>query len=76
MNEPEFLRIEAAAALCGLSRSMCYELVASGEIPSVRFGRRSLRIPRRQLAEWVERQSSQAVTADGSAVTATYTPKD
>jgi len=55
---------------------MCYELVASGEIPSVRFGRRSLRIPRRQLAEWVERQSSQAVTAVGSADTATYTPKD
>jgi excisionase family DNA binding protein len=32
--------VTAAAELLGISRSLAYELVASGELPSVRLGRR------------------------------------
>jgi excisionase family DNA binding protein len=45
MDEQPVLTVSEAARLLRLSRAFTYELVASGEIPSVRFGRRIM-IPR------------------------------
>jgi excisionase family DNA binding protein len=45
MDEQPVLTISEAARLLRLSRAFTYELVASGELPSVRFGRRIM-IPR------------------------------
>jgi excisionase family DNA binding protein len=42
---------EAAEAL-GFSRSKTYELIASGELPSVRVGS-SRRVPLEQLKAWI-----------------------
>ncbi len=49
------LRIAEAAELASLGRSKAYELVATGEWPSVRIGR-AVRVPRDGLIDWVERQ--------------------
>ena len=38
-----------------IARSRAYELVAEGEIPSVRIGR-SVRVSRRELERWLEEQ--------------------
>jgi excisionase family DNA binding protein len=40
--------VDEAAALLGLSRNLAYAAVASGEIPSVKIGRRIL-VPRTAL---------------------------
>lgn len=53
--EPLLLRVSEAAALTGLGRSKAYELVASGEWPSVTIGR-CVRVPLAGLRAWVERQ--------------------
>ena len=45
---------EAAEAI-GVSRTRMYELIASGEIPSLRIGG-SLRVPVDLLRRWVEQQ--------------------
>jgi excisionase family DNA binding protein len=45
MDEQPVLTVSEAARLLRLSRAFTYELVASGELPSVRFGRRIM-IPR------------------------------
>ena len=74
MNEPEYLRIEDAAALLGLSRSTCYAMAASGELPAIRIGRRGLRVPRLRLLEWAERQAP--ATKHASAAAAGGTPED
>ncbi|MGO9268252.1 MAG: helix-turn-helix domain-containing protein [Candidatus Binataceae bacterium] len=42
--KPLFVNVPTAALLIGISRSKAYELAASGELPSTRFGA-SLRIP-------------------------------
>lgn len=42
--QPRLLRVEDAAALLGLSRSVVYELIGSGRLESVTVGR-SRRIP-------------------------------
>ena len=47
------LTVDDAARLLGISRSLAYELVALGEIPSIRLGRRVL-VPRRGLYRLVE----------------------
>jgi excisionase family DNA binding protein len=46
--------LEAAEAI-GIGRSKVYELLASGELPSVRVGA-SVRVPVDALREWVARQ--------------------
>ena len=53
-----FTVTEAARAL-GISRGLAYEMVKTGKIPSVRFGKRVL-VPRRTLERLVEQ--GQAVT--------------
>jgi excisionase family DNA binding protein len=50
--------IEAAEAI-GIGRSKVYELLASGELPSVRIGG-SIRIPLDKLREWIDQQCQAA----------------
>ena len=50
--------IEAAEAI-GIGRSKAYELLASGELPSIRIGS-SVRVPVDALRAWIERKSAEA----------------
>lgn len=47
------LTVSQAAVLLGISRAFAYELVARGELPVIRLGRRRL-VPRRALVALVE----------------------
>lgn len=53
----EFLKVPEVAQTLRISRSRAYELVADGEVPSVRIGR-SLRVRRKELDRWLEDKSS------------------
>jgi excisionase family DNA binding protein len=46
--------IEVAETL-GISRSRVFELLAARELPSIHIGR-SIRVPREQLAAWIDSQ--------------------
>jgi excisionase family DNA binding protein len=46
------LRVEEAAALLGVSRARCYELVRSGALPAVHIGRQ-VRFDPAKLQEWM-----------------------
>ena len=48
------LSVEEAGALLGISRDLAYDLVARGDLPSARLGRR-LVVPRRALEETLAR---------------------
>jgi len=50
------MRAEEVAKALGLGRSKIYEMVQSGALPVVRFGR-SVRIPRAALEAWVREQT-------------------
>ena len=47
------LKPAEVSELLGLGRSRIYELLACGELPSLRIGR-SLRVPVNQLKQWIE----------------------
>lgn len=52
-HESLTVSVVTAAQLLGVSRALAYELVARGELPSLRLGRRVV-IPRRALEALVE----------------------
>ncbi len=52
-NTPQLISVTDAADRLGLSRSKCYELLATGELPSVRIGR-SRRIDIRDLRRFID----------------------
>lgn len=52
-HEPLTVSVVDAAQLLGISRALAYELVARGDLPSLRLGRRIV-IPRRALEALVE----------------------
>ena len=58
-DDRSLMRVEEAAAMLAISRTRAYALVQSGVIPSVRLGG-TLRVPVRQLREWVEQQVLEA----------------
>ena len=52
--EPILYDVAQTAKVLGVGRDCVYELVASGELPSVRLGERTIRIPRHLLEKWIE----------------------
>ncbi|MER7154526.1 helix-turn-helix domain-containing protein [Streptomyces lydicus] len=52
-TQPRLYRIEDAAKLCGVGRSMAYEEVRLGRLRTVRIGRRRL-VPLKYIDEYVE----------------------
>jgi excisionase family DNA binding protein len=54
-EQHEYLKVPEVAVVLRIARSRAYELVADGEIPSVRIGR-SVRVSRRELERWLEEQ--------------------
>lgn len=61
------LRPNEAARLLSLGRSKLYELVATGELPSVKIGR-ATRIPVADLQAWVARRSTSGVALESAEV--------
>jgi len=56
------MSFEEAGELLGISRAFAYELVARGELPHLRLGRRLL-VPRKALHELLEAAQRQPKTA-------------
>ena len=50
---PLVLSVVEAAGMLGISKDLAYELVARGELPSLRLGRRIV-IPTKRLLEFVD----------------------
>ncbi len=59
----EYLKVPEVAKVLRIARSRAYELVGSGEIPSIRIGR-SVRVSRRELDRWLEGQRHTDVGRD------------
>ena len=54
-RHPEWLKVPEVAKLLRIARSRVYELISSGEIPSIRIGR-SVKVSRKELDRWLEEQ--------------------
>lgn len=54
-REKEYLKVPEVAEFLQIGRSRAYELVAEGDIPSVKIGR-SVRVSRKELERWLERR--------------------
>lgn len=54
MSLPRLLSVRAIAEATTLPLSTIYDLVAAGELPAVRVGRRGVRVDERDVARWIE----------------------
>jgi excisionase family DNA binding protein len=52
----EWLKVPDVARELGIPKSRAYDLVAKGDLPGVRVGRRTIRIPRSQLTRFLLEQ--------------------
>ena len=72
MKDIHLLTVPEAAKLLRIGRNLAYDLVARGEIPSVRLGR-VIRVPRTALEQWLESPShADGKQDDGAAESAMY----
>lgn len=55
--EKEALKPGEAAAALGVGRNRIRQLVASGELPTVKLGPRSIRIPLSALRDWLSQRA-------------------
>ncbi|MEQ8834779.1 MAG: helix-turn-helix domain-containing protein [Longimicrobiales bacterium] len=62
--EKLLLRVGEAAEMASLGRSKAYEMVATGEWPSVTIGR-AVRVPLDGLIDWIEEQKRSSEQARG-----------
>lgn len=53
------LAVPQAADVLGISRDLAYELIARGELPSLRLGRRVV-VPRRALERFIDDEAPPA----------------
>ncbi len=56
--EPVLLRVPDAANMLAISRTVLYELIARGDIPTVHIGR-AVRVPASAVHEYVVRLASE-----------------
>ncbi len=62
VNERLLLTVEETAQRLGIGKTLAWRLVQEGQLPSVRLGR-CVRVPRRELEEWVQEHRQDKVRA-------------
>ena len=65
MDDPLLVSVEEAARRLGIDRCTAYELIAAGELDSVKIRRRRL-VPVVALSEYVDRLRGRSEEADGN----------
>jgi len=63
--EPLLVTPAEAVAMTGIGRTRIYQLLESGDLPSIRIGR-SVRIPLVKLREWIDHKSRSTQAAETS----------
>jgi excisionase family DNA binding protein len=59
--EKSFYRVSEISQVLGICKSLAYELIATGEIPSVRIaGRKAIRVPATELEKWIVKETQKA----------------
>ncbi len=58
----QWLTVPEAAKLLKIPRTRCYDLISQGDLPAVRIGARTIRVPRSELRRFLlkERPVSRA----------------
>ena len=65
--EPLFVTVKDVARCLSISRSKAYELIAKGQIPHVRIGKTSIRVPVAALNALADQSYGDAPEAEGNA---------
>ncbi len=56
--EPDLIKVSELARCLSISRSLAYQLIRSGEIPSCRLTDKAIRVSRLALAAWLAERAA------------------
>ena len=56
--QSKLLKPAEVMEVLGIGRSLTYELIASGELPSIRLGKRCVRVSSLALDEWIRERGT------------------
>lgn len=56
-QEPLLISVPDAARVLGIAPGLAYALARDGVLPTVRLGKRAVRVPRDRLREWIEQRT-------------------
>jgi excisionase family DNA binding protein len=59
VDTPLLLKADEVAKMLGLGRTKIYDMMGGGELPVVRIGS-AVRVPRKQLLDWIEEHTEKA----------------
>jgi len=52
-NDPLMESIPSVARRLGIARGLAYQMARDGRLPSVRLGKRAVRVPLARLQDWI-----------------------
>ena len=52
-DESLLITVPDAARALGIAPGLAYAMARNGSLPTVRLGKRAVRVPRRRLEEWI-----------------------
>jgi len=51
---PKMLNGKELAAALHISKTLAYQLLSNGDLPSIRFGKKAVRVKEEDLLRWIE----------------------
>ena len=62
-EEPLLVSVPDAARHLGIARGLAYQMARDGRLPTVRLGKRAVRVPWLRLQEWITERTHEETAA-------------
>ena len=73
-DDPLLMSVPEVARLLGIAKGLAYLMVRDGRLPSVRLGKRAVRVPRARLHVWITERTREETEPNVDAVTPDTVP--
>jgi excisionase family DNA binding protein len=66
-NDPLMESIPRVARRLGIARGLAYQMARDGRLPTVRLGKRAVRVPLARLQDWISEHTHEEPAQDDAA---------
>ena len=75
-DDPLLMWIPNVARQLGIAKGLAYQMARDGRLPSVRLGKRAVRVPWLRLQQWIAEQTREEAARDGDAKAPDHAGRD
>jgi excisionase family DNA binding protein len=66
-NDPLMISIPSVARRLGIAKGLAYQMARDGRLPTVRLGKRAVRVPLARLEAWIAERTREEPAENGGA---------